>query len=275
MAAAVYTSEHTPSYGQELIAATPDSAIIGRAMASRFVQAGERVLRHMDPSGHTLAHGHRVAQCAFEIGTDLGWTEARLDRLALMGLSHDLGKVSDEATVAAVNSPDRYDNLSEREQALIRRHPEGSYQFTVVNGRLLGASTELVAEIAFSGLTHHRTALNPDRRYPDYQHTWGLLAGQFGDEKADGLFAHEELREEVRVIALADVVDARTVLRGYRNPNELFTAAEGVSDFVHSHEVPRGVTADMIASYFTRAAFTAEAQGQAHSLDLSSSAISR
>ena len=138
-------------------------------------------LADKDPS--TAGHTRRVATLAVEIGEQLGLPESRLRQLALGGMLHDMGKlrVPDEI----LTKPGR---LTDEEFAAIRRHPGDGRELLAE----LGGFSTLVLELVES---HH--------------------------ERLDGAgypnrVAAADLPLEVRVLTVADVFDALTADRVYR-----------------------------------------------------------
>jgi HD-GYP domain-containing protein (c-di-GMP phosphodiesterase class II) len=153
-----------------------EEAFLGGRVRALLVRLGEK-----DPS--TEGHTRRVAKLAVEIGERLGLPERRLRQLALGGLLHDVGKLSVPTEI--LKKPGR---LTDDEFAEIRRHP--------------GAGRDLLSELGgFSPLvldlveSHHERL--DGRGYPN-----GLPAG--------------ELDLAVRILTVADVYDALTADRVYR-----------------------------------------------------------
>jgi HD-GYP domain-containing protein (c-di-GMP phosphodiesterase class II) len=153
-----------------------EEAFLGGRVRAILTRLGDK-----DPS--TEGHTRRVATLAVAIGERLGLPEGRLRQLAVGGLLHDVGKLS--VPTAILNKPDK---LTDAEFAEIRRHP--------------GAGRELVAELGgFPPLvldlveSHHERL--DGRGYPN-----GVPAA--------------ELDLAVRILTVADVYDALTADRVYR-----------------------------------------------------------
>jgi HD-GYP domain-containing protein (c-di-GMP phosphodiesterase class II) len=131
----------------------------------------------------TEEHTRRVAMLAVELGERLGLSPQRLRSLAIGGLLHDMGKLS---------VPDRIlrkpGALTDDEFAVIRRHPVWGRELLAE----LGGFPPLVLDLV---LGHHERI--DGRGYPE-----GRCAG--------------ELALEVRILAVADVYDALTADRVYR-----------------------------------------------------------
>jgi HD-GYP domain-containing protein (c-di-GMP phosphodiesterase class II) len=139
-------------------------------------------LGQKDPS--TEGHTRRVAWLAVAIGERLGLAEGRLRQLALGGLLHDVGKLS--VPNAILNKPGR---LTDEEFAEIRRHPGAGRQLL----NELGGFPRLVLDLVES---HHERL--DGNGYPNR-----VPAG--------------ELDVAVRILTVADVYDALTADRVYRD----------------------------------------------------------
>ena len=70
-------------------------------------------------------HVHRVADLAVDLGTGLGLPEEDLDRLALAGVLHDVGKIHLDPAILGKPGP-----LDETERELMQRHPELGFAMT-------------------------------------------------------------------------------------------------------------------------------------------------
>lgn len=131
---------------------------------------------------YTGGHSYRVALTAIRIGQRMGLPAVDLRALAQGGLVHDVGKME---------IPDRVLNkegsLSEEEMELVRQHPEAGYRMC----QNLGFMQEELEIVRY----HHE-------RYD-------------GSGYPDG-FAGEEIPVHARILAVADVYDALTSERSYR-----------------------------------------------------------
>jgi HD-GYP domain-containing protein (c-di-GMP phosphodiesterase class II) len=154
-----------------------EDAFLGGQVRALLVSLGEK-----DPS--TEGHTRRVATLAVAIGERLGLPQGRLRQLALGGLLHDVGKLSVPDHI--LNKPGR---LTNEEFAEIRRHP-GAGRALLTE---LGGFSRLVLELVES---HHER----------------LDAGGY----PHGITAHE-LDVAVRILTVADVYDALTAKRVYRD----------------------------------------------------------
>lgn len=131
---------------------------------------------------YTHGHSSRVAQYAKEIAKRAGFSEQEQDKIYMIGLLHDVGKIG--IRDAVINKPSR---LTEEEFAEIKTHPS-------VGAQILAKITDL-PELQIGTRWHHERY--DGRGYPD-----GL--------------AGEEIPEVARIIAVADTYDAMTSNRSYR-----------------------------------------------------------
>jgi HD-GYP domain-containing protein (c-di-GMP phosphodiesterase class II) len=153
-----------------------EEAFLGGRVRALLIRLADK-----DPS--TEGHTRRVATLAVAIGERLGLPEGRLRQLALGGLLHDVGKLS--VPNAILNKPGK---LTDAEFAEIRRHPGAGRELLTE----LGGFPSLVLDLVES---HHERL--DGRGYPN-----GIPAG--------------ELDLAVRILTVADVYDALTADRVYR-----------------------------------------------------------
>lgn len=137
----------------------------------------------------TAGHTWRVAAYAVEIGKALGWEGERLEILRYAGLLHDQGKlgVPDEILLKA-------GKLTSDEYRLIQSHAEKTKRILDAVRPLFPRNLRKVPEIAAA---HHEK-----------------LDGSGYPEGLKG----EEISMEARILAVADVFDALTARRPYREP---------------------------------------------------------
>ena len=154
-----------------------EEAFLGGRVRALLVRLGAK-----DPS--TEGHTRRVATLAVAIGEQLGLAETRLRELALGGLLHDIGKLSVRDEI--LKKPGR---LTDEEFAEIRKHP--------------AAGRELLSELGgFSGLVLQLVESHHER----------LDGHGYPNRVAAGT-----LDLEVRILTVADVFDALTADRVYRD----------------------------------------------------------
>lgn len=133
-------------------------------------------------STFTGDHSRRVADYAVRVARLLGWDAELVQRIYWAGLLHDIGKLG--VPTAILEKPAK---LTDEEFALIRKHPE--YTYDILRGI---RSFEWIAEVA--GAHHERL---------DGRGYWrGLTA--------------EQLTPPMRLLAVADVFDALRADRPYR-----------------------------------------------------------
>ncbi len=128
------------------------------------------------------AHSKRVSELATRLAVSLKLPSAQIDKVRTAGLMHDIGKI-----IVPDDVLENPGNLSEVEQANIRKHPE-------IGFRILNCSPEM-AELSQAILQHHERW--DGSGYP------GGIAGKDIDLCA-------------RIIAIADAYDAMTSIRPYR-----------------------------------------------------------
>jgi HD-GYP domain-containing protein (c-di-GMP phosphodiesterase class II) len=154
-----------------------EDAFLGARVRALLVRLGEK-----DPS--TEGHTRRVATLAVQIGEQLGLGEGRLRQLALGGLLHDIGKLSVPDEILC--KPGR---LTEAEFLEIKRHPAAGRDLL----KELGGFPSLVLELVES---HHERI--DGNGYPNQASAASLPL-------------------EVRILTVADVYDALTADRVYRD----------------------------------------------------------
>lgn len=143
-------------------------------------------------SSYTSEHSRRVTGYAVEIGNALQLESNRISDLRRAGLLHDIGKLAVPAAILEKNG-----KLDDAEFAIIRDHPRHTEEILgLIQG--FGRITEIAA-------AHH--------------------------ERLDGRGYHrgksaEALDLEMRILSVADVFDALTAKRPYRDALDLHTVFE-------------------------------------------------
>lgn len=135
-------------------------------------------------SPYTAGHSDRVAQFAEAIAGELGFDAGRLRWLRRAALLHDIGKLGVSNSIL-----DKPGKLTDAEWVDVRKHPEYSQQIL--------SRIEAFADIAEVGGAHH--------------------------EKLDGSGYPHRLKGELitldtRIVTTADIFDAITAKRPYRDP---------------------------------------------------------
>lgn len=154
------------------------------------LQAVSNMIDQRDP--YTAGHERRVGLIAGAIGRELGWDEERCDRLELIGLVHDIGKIAVPAEI--LSKPGR---LTPVEMQLIRGHAQAGYDI------LKDVPFPFpVAEIIYQ---HHE-------RLDGSGYPRGLKG--------------EEILPEARVLAVADVIESIASHRPYRPARGLDVALD-------------------------------------------------
>lgn len=158
------------------------------SMVSAMVVAVET----RDP--YTAGHENRVGEIAYAIGKELGWDEDRLVGMRMAAMVHDFGKISVPTRI--LNKPGR---LNDEEWAEMRKHPETGY--------------EILKDIPFTWPVAETMRQHHEK--------------MDGSGYPRGLMGHEIL-PEAKVLAVADIVEAMTSDRPYRQGTELGIALDEI-----------------------------------------------
>ncbi|HJS71203.1 MAG TPA: HD domain-containing phosphohydrolase [Acidimicrobiia bacterium] len=126
-------------------------------------------------------HVHRVSNLSVDLGRGLGLVEEDLDRLALAGVLHDVGKIHMDPGILGKPGP-----LDPTERDLMERHPELGFAMT---------RNRLDPKIAEAILYHHE-------RFDGQGYPFGL--------------AGEAIPILSRIVLVADAFDAMTSTRAYQ-----------------------------------------------------------
>lgn len=132
----------------------------------------------------TGAHIWRMAAYARALAIACGWSEEDADRLELAAPMHDTGKIGIPQGILRKPGP-----LDEKEWAVMKTHPQIGYDILAKSSAPV---FQLAAQVA---LRHHERW--DGRGYPD-----GL--------------AGENIAQSARIVALADVFDALSMQRPYK-----------------------------------------------------------
>ncbi|MFW6161416.1 MAG: HD-GYP domain-containing protein [Planctomycetota bacterium] len=133
--------------------------------------------------GYTAGHSQRVADMACAIAREMGWIHPDVEQLRLGAMLHDIGKLGISHNI--LNKPG---SLDDGEWELIRQHP-------VIGSRILSAIPQ--CEDVIDIVQHHHEHFS-------------------GSGYPEGL-AGEDIGMGARIVAVADVYDALTSKRSYRD----------------------------------------------------------
>ncbi len=142
---------------------------------------------------YTFGHCVSVGILSVVIGINMNYTRSDLVRLGLGAVLHDIGKA--KVPIQVLNKPGK---LTNKEYDIIKRHTECGYE-------LLKHNTDLEDEVCHIALCHHE-------RYDGRGYPRGIES--------------KKLHEFVRIVSVADVYDALTSDRVYREQIETRRAVE-------------------------------------------------
>ena len=151
-----------------------------RKTLTGIIHATEMIIETRDP--YTAGHQRRVATLAKAIAKKLGLPETQVEGVYMVGVIHDLGKISVPAEILSL--PRR---LTEAEFSLIKNHPKAGYEIL--------KNIEFPWPIAEIVLQHHER-INGS----------GYPAGLEG----------KDIILEAKILAVADVVESMASHRPYR-----------------------------------------------------------
>ncbi len=167
-----------------------------------------KALEIRDP--HTWGHSQRVAEYAVALGKTVEMMQEKLDELYISGLLHDIGKIGIPDSVLYKSG-----SLNENEFAILKRNPVYGYELT--------SNLEFLRPIA--KIIRHA--------YENYD----------GSGYPDGLKG-EEIPLESRMISIANVYDALTTSRPYRQGLTSEKVLDMFKDDISTHFDP-----DIVASF--------------------------
>jgi HD-GYP domain-containing protein (c-di-GMP phosphodiesterase class II) len=183
---------------------------VDESRMDRIAEAFAHVIDAKSP--FTARHSERVAEIAVGIGAVMGFGALGLRDLRRAALLHDIGKLAISNRIL-----DKPAKLTDDEFALVREHP--LYSLRILE------RAPCFASIAWIAATHHE-------RLDGSGYPFGLGA--------------EKLTRSMRALAVADVYEALTAERPYREALPVGRALEIVRG-----ESPRGLDPDAVAALET------------------------
>jgi len=194
-----------------LCAVAIDKAQSHQALQDLFWDLVRAMVSMLDARNpYTRGHSERVTDFSIAITRELGLNEADCERIRLSGLLHDIGKVGVPDAVLLKEG-----RLTDEEFALIKLHPEIGY-------RILAPIKQMKPYLA--GVRYHHERLS-GRGYP---------LGLKGDE----------IPLDARIIAIADVFDALTSDRPYREALDPETSID-----IIRKDVPNDIDPNVFAAF--------------------------
>jgi len=164
-----------------------------KAVLNGTVNALASTTEKRDP--YTAGHQHRVTQLAVAIAREMGFVPDRVDGIRVAGIVHDIGKIHVAAEI--LNKPIA---LNDIEMALVKTHCKAGYEIL--------KTIEFPWDVAEIVLQHHE-------RIDGSGYPRGLTG--------------EEILEEAKILAIADVVEAMVSHRPYRAALSTDKALEEIS----------------------------------------------
>ena len=150
-----------------------------QAIKGTFI-AVSNMIEFRDP--YTAGHERRVGLIAKEIGKELGWPSERCESLELIGLVHDIGKISIPAEI--LSKPTK---LTPLEMELVKGHAQAGY--------------DILKDVTFNA--------------PVAEVIWQHHERLDGSGYPRGLKGNDIL-PETRIVSVADVLEAMSSHRPYR-----------------------------------------------------------
>jgi PAS domain S-box-containing protein/putative nucleotidyltransferase with HDIG domain len=182
------------------------------------LQAVANVVEAHDP--YTAGHERRVGVISADIAREMGWSDEKCLSLQLIGLVHDIGKMSIPAEILA-----KPGKLSTIEFELVKTHAEQGYQILKI--------VDFPLPIASIIREHHERM--DGSGYPQ-----GLKG--------------EEILPEARILAVADVLEAMASHRPYRPALGLEAALKEIESHRGQHYDPEVV--DVVLRMFREKGYT-------------------
>lgn len=145
------------------------------------LQACSKMVELRDP--YTAGHQNRVGLISSAIAREMGWAKDRCDALELMGLVHDIGKISVPA------------------EFLTKPTKLSAYEFEIIKGHAQ-AGYEILKDLQFDDLPVAEIV----RQHHERMNGSGYPQGLKGDQ----------ILPEAKILAVADVLESMASYRPYR-----------------------------------------------------------
>ena len=171
--------------------------------ATALEQSYQDAILMLGRAGHyndtdTAAHVWRMAACASALAQGCGWDTGRCTLLQLAASMHDTGKIGIPQAILRKPGP-----LDAQEWAVMKTHPK-------IGHDILGMSTAPVFQLAAQVALHHHERWDGSG-YPD-----GLKG--------------EDIPQSARIVAVADVFNALSIRRPFR---EAWAIAQ-ILEYIHA-----------------------------------------
>ncbi len=156
--------------------------IVGELVRNKFIATKLADIRVLDD--YTFAHSVNVCVLSVSTGLVMGYPKIKLEKLGIGAILHDIGKM--KVPEKLLNKPGQ---LSKTEFEEMKKHSIYGYE-------LLKNHPDAIATAALTSLQHHE-------RYNGQGYPYGIR--------------NESIHEFSKIIAIADVYDALTADRVYKN----------------------------------------------------------
>ncbi|MDW8029978.1 MAG: HD domain-containing protein [Armatimonadota bacterium] len=194
-----------------LCAVAIDKAQAHQALQELFWDLVRAIVSMLDARNpYTRGHSERVMDFSIAIARELGLSETECERIRLSALLHDIGKVSIPDAILL-----KGEQLTDEEFELVKLHPEIGYRILAPIKRM---------QPYLDGIRYHHERLS-GQGYP-----FGLKG--------------DEIPLDARIIAIADVFDALTSDRPYREALDSRSAID-----VIRKDVPEHLDSDVFAAF--------------------------
>lgn len=187
--------QHANAVNQKFLRSTVSAILTDLgARKDNLAQVSEIRLYHT----YTFSHSVNVTVLALLLGKEAGLIRGELNELALGALLHDIGKIY--TPVELLNKPQA---LTAQEASIIRRHPGDGYNLLRGDSQLSPRALQIV-------WAHHE-------RIDGGGYPRGLTDGQ--------------IHSWAKIVSIADVYDALTSARPYKQPYSPYLAYKIMGEF--------------------------------------------